>query len=81
MAFRIHEITIHLMAGAPGPCMPASPDVLCPGGSCRPTQANPGCKGKSHKPANPQDDVPGGKKRSLDLLQAQLREALAPLPL
>ncbi len=76
MAFRIHEITIHLMAGVPGPCMPASPDPLCPGGS--PTRAEPVCKGKSDKPPHPQGGIPGGKKRSLDLLQAQLREALAP---
>lgn len=81
MAFRIHEITTHLMAGAPGPCMPASPDPMCPGGSCKPTNPEPACKGKSNKPPHPQGDIPGGKKRSLDLLQAQLREALAPPPL
>lgn len=78
MAFRIHEITVHLM-GAPGPCMPASPDPLCPTNTCKPT---PVCMGKSGKPPHPQGDPPGGgKKRSLDLLQAQLREALAPPPL
>ena len=73
MAFRIHEITIHLMAGAPGPCMPASPDQGkpdCPHPSCRPTRNKP------------DDEKPKpGPRRNLTLLQAQLREALAPLPL
>ena len=78
MAFRIREITIHL-TGGPGPCMPASPDPLCP----TPTKPkDPVCMGKSNKHPHPQGDPPGGpKKRSLDLLQAQLRETLAPPPL
>ena len=73
MAFRIREITVHLM-GAAGPCMPASPEKPnCDAGTCGRT-----CPGKSNKPPHPQgDEHPGGKKRSLDLLQAQLCEALA----
>ena len=80
MAFRIREITIHLVAGA-APCMPASPDVQCPAGTCGGT-AKPACKGKSSKQPHPQDDgLPGGgKKRSLDLLRASLREALVLSP-
>ena len=77
MAFRIREITVHLMGAAPGPCMPASPVTECPGGTCRASQ--PDCKGKSHKPA-PGDDRPGGdKRRSLGVLRAQLREVMATL--
>lgn len=78
MAFRIREITVHLMGG-PGPCMPASPGerTECQGNSCGKT-----CPGKSSKPPHPQgDEHPGPKKRSLDLLQARLRETLAPPPL
>lgn len=81
MAFRIREITIHL-TGGPGPCMPASPDPLCTPNT-KPTvcMGESACAGKSHKP-HPQGDPPGGpKKRSLDLLQARLRETLAPPPL
>lgn len=83
MAFRIREITIHLAAENPAnaPCMPASPEVQCPGGvTCRPTNVEP-CKDKSKKP-HPQGDPPGGgggKKRSLDLLRAQLREVMVTL--
>ena len=45
MAFRIREITVHLMAAA-APCMPASPEVrptcdagTCAGGNCGATPA------------------------------------------
>ena len=78
MAFRIREITIHLSQGQ-GQCMPASPDPLCtPHTKVEPP---PVCMGKTKKP-HPQDAPPGGtKKRSLDLLQARLREALAPPPM
>ena len=85
MAFRIREVTIHLMAGA-APCMPASPGEkpTCEAGTCLGDTcgATPACKGRSGKPPHPQgDEHPGGKKRSLGLLQARLREALTPPPL
>ena len=76
MAFRIREITVHLMAGA-APCMPASPGErpTCEAGTCG---ATPACKGRTAQPPHPQgDEHPGGKKRSLGLLRSQLREALA----
>ena len=83
MAFRIREITVHLMACA-APCMPASPEErptcdagTCAGGTCG---ATPACKGRSARPPHPQgDEHPGGKKRSLGLLRAQLREVMATL--
>lgn len=73
MAFRIREITVHLMA-APGPCMPASPEPTCPEATCKPTKKPKEPAGGGGRPAG------GEKRRSLDLLRARLREALAPLP-
>ncbi len=76
MAFRIHEITVDLMAGAPGPCMPASPDPACPGASCK-NSTKP-----DDKPKPGGGDKPGGgKNRNLAALLAQLRATLAPSPL
>ena len=72
MAFRIREITIHL--SQQGQCMPASPDPLCT------PHTRPVCEGKSNKPRPQEDTKPGGpRKRSLDLLQARLREVMATL--
>ncbi|MFL6293394.1 MAG: hypothetical protein ACJ759_21070 [Thermoanaerobaculia bacterium] len=72
MAFSIREVTIHL-AGGQAPCLPASPNEQpnCPGGTCRPTRNNP-------RPGDDGKPRPGAPKRSLALLQARLREALAP---
>jgi hypothetical protein len=67
MAFRIREITVHLMGGGMGPCHPASPDTA--------TQRPGDCKPRTNR-GNPKPEE-GEKKRSLDLLQAQLRRTLA----
>lgn len=76
MAFRIREITVHLSSGQ---CMPASPDPLCPTPTKPPVEPPPPCIGKTKKP-HPQDVPPSGpRKRSLDLLQARLREVMATL--
>lgn len=83
MAFRIHDVTVHLLAvGAPGACTcgPASPNERpnCPGasGPNKPgpkTPVRPKPKGVGNpKPAG------GGKKETLAFLRDQLREALAP---
>ena len=73
MAFNVREVTINLAQQAP--CMPASPDPACPGGSCKPTNNKPDDKpGGGGKPG-------GGKKRNLPVLLAQLRATLAPSPL
>jgi hypothetical protein len=71
MAFNVREVTIHL-SKAQAPCMPASPDPACPGGSCKPT---------NNKPDDKPDKPGGGKKRNLAALLAQLRATLAPSPL
>ena len=83
MAFRIREITVHLMAGV-APCMPASPGErpTCEAGTCEAGTcgATPACKGRSARPPHPEgDEHPGGKKRSLGLLRTQLREVMATL--
>lgn len=88
MAFRIHDVTVHLMAnGAPGACTcgPASPG---------PGQERPGCGAASDpKPGGPKlpakpkpkgtgTPKPAGgdkdKRKALAFLRDQLRDALAP---
>jgi hypothetical protein len=78
MAFSIREITIHLMGckgGSMGPCHPASPTPLRPE-VCKPRTDPEGAKTRPEDDKNPE----GKKERSLALLQARLRETLAPPP-
>lgn len=86
MAFRIQDVTVHLMAaGAPGACTcgPASPGQEKPG--C-PAASGPGPVGPK-PPAKPkpkgtgQPKPTGGdknKRKALAFLRDQLREAIAP---
>jgi hypothetical protein len=74
MAFRIHDVTLHLMpsnAGQPGTCTcgPASG-----AGAPRP------CGAASGKPGDgkPKPKPAGPPKKRLNALRAQLRETLAP---
>lgn len=86
MAFRIHDVTIHLMAGgAPGACTcgPASPGQERPGcgGASGGNPPGPKPPGKP-KPKGAGNPSPAGgdknKKKALAFLRYQLREALAP---
>jgi hypothetical protein len=75
MAFRIHDLTVELMAsGQPGTCTcgPASGVGAPPPPPCA-ASGKPGGGGKPPKPAG----TP--KKRALTDLRAQLRDTLAPL--
>jgi hypothetical protein len=78
MAFRIHDVTLHLMpynGGQPGGCTcgPASGNApKPPGGGDKPPGGGGGGGGKPTKPSG----TP--KKRILTELRAQLRETVAP---
>lgn len=76
MAFRIHDVTLHLMpsnAGQPGTCTcgPAS-GVGAPKPPCAASGKPPGGGGK------PPGKPGGPPKKRLNALRAQLRETLAP---
>lgn len=80
MAFRIHDVTVHLMpAGAPGACTcgPASPGERpgCPGASGPKPPGKPKPKGTA-KPVPPERGK--DKRKALAFLRAQLRSTLAP---
>lgn len=89
MAFRIHDVSIHLMpAGiSPQPCTHMSnthpAEKPCTGHSCNPSCA----QASAPNPPNPKKQAPKvrkstpvkpPKKKALAFLRAQLREALAP---
>lgn len=82
MDFRIHDVTIHLMpqpADAPCTVLSGGPGE----GPCDQPSQRP-CQGKSGRPQDKpgdKDKPPGGKKRSLAFLQAQLRKRLSAPPL
>ena len=86
MAFRIHDVTIHLTpAGAPGACTcgPASPGQERPGcgGGSDPNPGGPKPPGKPKPKGTGQPKVPAGdknKRKALAFLRDQLRDALAP---
>lgn len=82
MTFTTREITVHLMGkgGPMGPCHPASPAGTAterPGGGCKGRTEHGGPKTRPEDGKDPE----GKKERNLGLLQALLREALAPPPL
>ncbi len=84
MAFRIHDVTIHLMpGGAPGACTcgPASPGQERPGceGASGPKAPGPKPPAKPKPKGTGQPKPSGGDRRkALSFLRSQLREALVP---
>ena len=85
MAFRIHDVTVHLMiGGAPGACTcgPASPGQERPGcggaSGAGPAGPKPPAKPKPKGPGKPKPPGGDNKRKALGFLRDQLREALAP---
>ena len=85
MAFRIHDVTIHLARPEEqdqiAPCTMLSGDEE---GGCGQGSAGRPCQGKTEKPKpkpKPGGDKPGEDERDLASLQTRLRETLASPPL